>query len=266
MTGEPRRPHTGRRRNEAARDAILDATFELLRSGAPEDLTIDAIAAAAGTGRQTIYRWWPGKTAVIAEAMERRGRQVAPVRDTGDFTADLTAFVTDSFAGLDEPVKRTLRTLGGAAQQDEKAAELVQDFTAGRRAALRGPLARGVAAGQISAAADLDVLVDMMYGVLWYRVLISHAPTSEAAARSLARHLIAAGRSVRPGEVQHDDARDDQGDPHHLRGGDALVQEEHGDDRDRGGAHAGPDGIADPDVKAALDREGQQDDRGGVAG
>src|SRR5271154_3426737 len=58
----PRRPHTGRRRNDAAKDAILDATFRLLgRLGRPgaESVTIEAIAAEAGVGRQTIYRWWP---------------------------------------------------------------------------------------------------------------------------------------------------------------------------------------------------------------
>src|SRR6201995_2352035 len=53
------RPHTGRRRNEAARAAILTATVDLLRDRGLDSLTIDAIAQAAGVGRQTIYRWWP---------------------------------------------------------------------------------------------------------------------------------------------------------------------------------------------------------------
>jgi AcrR family transcriptional regulator len=65
------RQHTGRRRNAAARDAILDATFDLLRTRGAVGLTIDAIAEAAGVGRQTIYRWWPSKGAVAAEAMAR---------------------------------------------------------------------------------------------------------------------------------------------------------------------------------------------------
>jgi AcrR family transcriptional regulator len=57
----PRRPHTGRRRNDAARDAILDAAFRLLSTPGREGVTIEAIAAEAGVGRQTIYRWWPTK-------------------------------------------------------------------------------------------------------------------------------------------------------------------------------------------------------------
>jgi len=65
------RQHTGRRRNAAARDAILDVTIELLRTRGTTGLTIDAIAEAAGVGRQTIYRWWPSKGAVAVPPAHR---------------------------------------------------------------------------------------------------------------------------------------------------------------------------------------------------
>ena len=193
MTTPPRRAHTGRRRNEAAREAILDSTFELLRREGPDGLTIDAIAAAAGVGRQTIYRWWPAKGAVVAEAMARRARATVPVRDSGSFTADLVAFIRDSFAGLEDPgTLRVLRELAAAAQHDRPVSQVLQEFTAQRRAALRSLLARARDRGELSRAADLDMLVDMAYGVLWYRALISHAPLDPNAADSLAAHIAAA--------------------------------------------------------------------------
>src|ERR671936_3173593 len=96
----PRRRHTGRRRNDAAKAAILDAAFRLLTDPGAEGLTIDAIAAEAAVGRQTIYRWWPSKGAVVADALARHARVVVPERDTGSFTGDLKAFLADSFAGL----------------------------------------------------------------------------------------------------------------------------------------------------------------------
>jgi AcrR family transcriptional regulator len=193
---KPSRQHTGRRRNAEARKAILDVTFDLLRTGGADGgLTIDAIAEAAGVGRQTIYRWWPSKGAVVAEAMAYRARGIVPVRDTGSFAGNLTAFLTDSFAGLEDAgLLRVLRQLAAAAQQDAHVAEVVADFTAQRRAALRTLLAAGQDSGDIRPEADLGMLVDMAYGVLWYRALISHAPLDAAAARSLATHLIAAGR------------------------------------------------------------------------
>jgi AcrR family transcriptional regulator len=193
------RQHTGRRRNAAARDAILDVTYELLRTRGATGLTIDAIAEAAGVGRQTIYRWWPSKGAVAAEAMTRQARVIVPVRDTGNFPYDLTKFLIDSFAGLEDPgLRRALRQLVSAAQADEHVAQVLAEFTAQRRAELRAVLERGRASGDLPAHADLDLLVDVAYGVLWYRLLVGHAPLDERAARDLAGCLIAAG-TVQPG-------------------------------------------------------------------
>lgn len=186
----PRRPHTGRRRNDAARDAILDAAFRLLATPGGEGLTIEAIAAEAGVGRQTIYRWWPTKGAVVADALMRHARVTVPERDTGSLAGDLTAFLTDSFTGLrPEGFAGALREIVAAAQADEHVARVLADFTAARRAALRSLLERGQAAGELATGADLDMLVDMTYGVLYYRLLIGHAPLDEAAARSLAAEL-----------------------------------------------------------------------------
>jgi AcrR family transcriptional regulator len=190
MSDGPRRPHTGRRRNDAAQAAILDATFRLLSGPGTEALTIDAIAAEAGVGRQTIYRWWPSKGAVVADALARHAQAVVPRRDTGSFSGDLTAFLTDSFAGLEsEVLADRLRQIVAEAQHDEHVARVLADFTAVRRAALRALLERGRTAGELAADADLDMLVDMTYGVLYYRLLVRHAPLDEKAARSLAAEL-----------------------------------------------------------------------------
>ncbi|WP_156766937.1 TetR/AcrR family transcriptional regulator, partial [Mycobacterium sp. E796] len=67
----PRRPHTGNRRNDAAERAILQAAAELLADGGGP-ISVDAIAERAGVGKQTIYRWWPSKSAVLLDAMIHR--------------------------------------------------------------------------------------------------------------------------------------------------------------------------------------------------
>jgi AcrR family transcriptional regulator len=191
MSDGPRRPHTGRRRNDAAREAILDAAFRLLSAPESEALTIDAIAAEAGVGRQTIYRWWPSKGAVVADALARHAQVVVPERDTGSFTGDLEAFFADSFAGLgNEGYASRLRQIVAEAQHDEHVAQVLADFTAVRRAALRALLERGREAGELAPEANLDMLVDMAYGVLYYRLLVGHAPLDGNAARSLAAALI----------------------------------------------------------------------------
>jgi AcrR family transcriptional regulator len=190
MNDGPRRPHTGRRRNDAAREAILDAAFRLLSAPVTEPLTIDAIAAEAGVGRQTIYRWWPSKGAVVADAMARHAQVAVPERDTGSFAGDLEAFLADTFAGLEnESYAGRLRQIVAEAQRDEAVAQVLADFTAVRRAALRALLEGGRDAGELAPEADLDLLVDMAYGVLYYRLMVGHAPLDAKAARSLAAAL-----------------------------------------------------------------------------
>jgi Tetracyclin repressor-like, C-terminal domain len=62
------------------------------------------------------------------------------------------------------------------ALRDADAAEGLGEFAAARGQELRGLLARGQARGELSSDADLDLMVDQVYGVLWYRLLIGHAP------------------------------------------------------------------------------------------
>src|ERR1700761_6253995 len=191
------RPHTGRRRNEAARAAILTATGQLLRDGGLDGLTVDAIAQTAGVGRQAIYRWWPSKGAMLAEAMGLQAAAVVPPRDSGSFETDLVAFWTDSFRALADPAQaRGVRDVAAEAQHDEHVAEALAGFTAQRRAALRAVLQRGVDQGCLSPGADLDLLADLGYGFLWYRLLVRHRPLDDAAAWQLSAYLVAAGSGV----------------------------------------------------------------------
>src|SRR6478672_6817511 len=69
------RPHTGRRRNEAARQAVLDAALRLLVESKGAPITVEAVARAAGVGKQTLYRWWPSKGAVLLDALTDRAGQ-----------------------------------------------------------------------------------------------------------------------------------------------------------------------------------------------
>lgn len=89
---------------------------------------------------------------------------------------DLTDFLADTFAGATDPANgRMLRQLMAAAQDDTYLAAAAADFTARRRNELRTILERGRRRGELSANADVDTLVDLAYGFLWYRLLVGHA-------------------------------------------------------------------------------------------
>ncbi|MFD5464023.1 TetR/AcrR family transcriptional regulator [Kitasatospora sp. NPDC127059] len=186
------RPHTGRRRNEAAHRAILDAALRLLADSDGTPVTIDAIARTAGVGKQTVYRWWPSKGAVLLDALtDRADQDVTDHPDTGTLRTDLRAFIGTTFdAAQRGTTASALRTVAREAARDPHLAELMQTFTATRRTALHELLTRGRERGELADHADLDLIVDQVYGVFWYRFLLGHGPLDVSTAERLADTLI----------------------------------------------------------------------------
>ncbi|MEV6772554.1 TetR/AcrR family transcriptional regulator [Nocardia sp. NPDC051030] len=191
--GNPDRPHTGRRRNEATHQAILDAALRLLGESGGANITIDAIARAAGVGKQTVYRWWPSKGAVLLEALTERSLREVPMPDSGSLRDDLLAVVESTFLSTQRnPTGPALRSLVREAARDPHLAELLRTFTAQRRTAVRELLARGLKRGDLPAGADLDLMVDQFYGVFWYRFLLGHAPLDKQSAERLTDSILRA--------------------------------------------------------------------------
>ncbi|ULE33387.1 TetR/AcrR family transcriptional regulator [Mycobacterium sp. IDR2000157661] len=84
-----------RRRSEKSRVAIVTATKELLLERGFDGLNIEAVAARAGVGKQTIYRWWPSRPALVADVLlEDADTILRPVEHTGDLTTDLSRWAT----------------------------------------------------------------------------------------------------------------------------------------------------------------------------
>ena len=186
---EDRRP--GRPRSESVRRAILAAAIEELQENGYAGLTIERIATRAGAGKQTIYRWWPSKADVVLDALLDVVAAKISVPDKGSLSADLTAFLVATFRQRNQ--RPILVGLMAETLLDPVFAEQFRDrFLFGRRAALRGVLDRAAGRGEIRADVDIDLLIDIVYGVLWYRLLLDHAPLSEAAGRQLAALVVRA--------------------------------------------------------------------------
>ena len=75
----------GRPRSEESRQSILRSTLKLLKQeGGFSELSIEAIAADAGVGKTTVYRWWPTKAALVADAFSASADHELRFPDTGD--------------------------------------------------------------------------------------------------------------------------------------------------------------------------------------
>ena len=155
------RASSPRRRSEKSRTAIVSATRELLLERGFDGLTIEAVAARAGVGKQTIYRWWPSRPVLVADVMlEDADRILASVDHTDDLSADLVAWVRKLTTTLTKPRgSAMLRILTVACMEhEETAAKLRAGFSAPLHDSVRTRLlAHGIDEATAESAADAIV-------------------------------------------------------------------------------------------------------------
>jgi AcrR family transcriptional regulator len=172
----PARP--GRKRSEESRLAILTAALELTSENGYAGLTIDGIAARSGSGKQTIYRWWPSKDDVLLEALATKVDLQVPTLDEGSYPADLRAFLMASLAvGRRQPVIDVLRALMARAQIDDEFRQRFRaSFLQRRRDALAVIIDRAQTRGDLPPRPSPGTVADIIFGVIWYRILASPRP------------------------------------------------------------------------------------------
>lgn len=173
------------RRNESSRRAVLTATLDLLQEVPYGRLTIEGIATRAGVGKQTIYRWWPSKAAVLFDAfllLSEAGVGEAPqLPDTGDLRADLTLVLRATVAELNDPrLAEPMRALATEVAHDEAlAAAYHERLDAPLREAKLRRLRSAQEAGELAADLDLDVAADLIWGPVLNRWLQRSGPLTD---------------------------------------------------------------------------------------
>src|SRR4051794_29157259 len=156
-----RRPHTGRARNLEAKTAILDAAAALLVDAGADGVTIDRIAGAAGVGKQTIYRWWPSRGALLLDAMRARGRVEVPAPRRGALAVDLEIFVVETFRRARNPATAALlRQSMREALSDPGALAALQRFVEDRRRVLTEVFAKARDRDELAPGPDVDLMID----------------------------------------------------------------------------------------------------------
>lgn len=189
-------PSTGRARNPHTHQAILDATVELLGEAGYQDLSIERVAARAGVGKATIYRWWNSKSALVIEAMER-GMPLAPPPHTGDPRTDLRAAIEDAVRTYSSGAPgSTVPALAADIPRDPATAERLRNFLRPRRDATREVLHQAAALGALPADVDIEAVIDIFVGAIFYRSLVRGLPVDNTMVEQLLE-LVLAGRLPR---------------------------------------------------------------------
>ena len=180
-------PRSGPVRSEAARLAILDAAAQLLAERGYDHLTMEGIASTAGVGKQTIYRWWPSKGAVVAECL-LEGKlldQRLALPDTGDIRRDLTDWLGEIFTLIESPQgEMILRSLIAAAAEHAEIGRRLRDSLSGSES-VSGRLSRAIGtAPNLPEGAPVEQLAEALIGAVLLRAL-SRAPIQPGDAERL---------------------------------------------------------------------------------
>ena len=187
----------GRPRSSAAHDAILAASIALIREVGYDAVTMDGIAERAGVGKATVYRRWKGKETLVAEAVGRIVERMTEP-DTGSVEGDLLVLLRGDAQLYADPASRLLLSgLVAAMARSAPIARAVRDgFVATRRAAMHRVLERGAARGELRKPLDIELALDLLNGVPFYRYLITDGPIDERLARAVVKAVV---RAFAPG-------------------------------------------------------------------
>jgi AcrR family transcriptional regulator len=185
-TASTARRGPGRARNPEIDTRALEVASRLLSTYGYEAMTFAAVAQEAGTTRQALYRRWPDKASLAAEALQA-AVDAAPATTSEDPLADLIAELSDFQRGVSRPGRISLV---GTMLQDSTAPELLTRYrsrvVAPRRRRIMAILRRARELDLIDQDADLEVAVTMCTGSWYGRALAGDAPPENWPTRTAA--------------------------------------------------------------------------------
>ncbi|MEU4918154.1 TetR/AcrR family transcriptional regulator [Streptomyces parvus] len=195
------------RRSDRSRRAIHDAALALVTEVGYRRTTIEGIAARAGVGKQTIYRWWPSKAAVLMDAfLDLAGRaaedagagagdtgEPAPgIPDTGDLVADLKLVLRATVDELNDPaLEAPTRALTAEGIVDAKlGAAFVHKLLDPQLALYVTRLRAAQEAGDVRADVDPRIALELLIGPLMHRWLLRTLPLTHAYADEIVDYAV----------------------------------------------------------------------------
>jgi AcrR family transcriptional regulator len=178
LLGAPRRPGG---RSARVRAAILDATLGELAEVGYAALSFESIARRAGVHKTTVYRHWGSREDLVKEALLARTAARVPVPDTGSVRDDLIEFGKALLANITTPqYEAIIRAVAGVSNRTDALDRMGRDFWDHRFALARVIVSRGIERGELPHDIDQNLLIEMLIGPLYLRLLITRQPLEES--------------------------------------------------------------------------------------
>ncbi len=192
----------GRPRSEESRQSILRSTLKLLKQdGGFADLSIEAVAADANVGKTTVYRWWPTKAALVADAFSASADEELRFPNTGSVQTDMSLQMRRVIRIFRSQRGKVVAALLAGGQSDPELLEAFRErFLWPKRRQAYQTLQRGIDRGELPVGSDLDLILDSLYGPIYMRFLIRHDKLDKAFADEICG-LVLKGLTVRTPEI-----------------------------------------------------------------
>jgi AcrR family transcriptional regulator len=188
MSTPSQAPNLTSARSIRCHDAVVAATQELLREGSLPAATIDAIAERSGVSKATIYKHWPSRIAIAAESYGLMMADTITMPDHGNIADDLTEQLRKVGDFYASPRGLVFRQLLAACVDDASGAEYFRRyFLAQRRAQVVEMWQRAIVRHEVDRETDIDLVIDILFGPLVFRLMSGHTPFTGDEAVALAR-------------------------------------------------------------------------------
>lgn len=164
-------------RVERSRRLIRQAALDELGEMGYGAVTMESVAARAGVAKTTVYRHWPDKLALIADAFETFHEEMVPSIETGphrDRVERLVRHVAEVV--VDSTFSVCIPALIEGAERDPRVRQFHHRYAAERRQGLVDAIAEGIAAGELPAGVDPELAALALLGPIFYRRLMSSRP------------------------------------------------------------------------------------------
>jgi AcrR family transcriptional regulator len=178
----------GRPRSDRSHQAILQATLALLAEVGFDTMSIDAISARARVGKTTIYRRYTSKEELVADAIESIREEIV-LPDTGNLHSDIDELIQNAAQITLSPLGRqtVAKIVSSAASNPQFAKIYWTKYLEPRRQDFAIVLERAKARKEISPDLDVNLIFDMMSGIMLYALIFQ--PTDESWSSYIRRAL-----------------------------------------------------------------------------
>jgi AcrR family transcriptional regulator len=189
----------GRPKNQCIDAEVVAAVLEGLRLRGYRGVTIEGIARQVMRARTSLYRRWPSKRHLVADAVVAElGAQPAP--DTGSLRKDLEAAVGTLLTAFSGTMGKALPGLVADMALDPALARMIREkVLVARRRSIRAAFERGMARGESGRGFDIDVLIDMLTAPFYFRALFGHLPSTSATVDTVVDYVLSIVRPARIG-------------------------------------------------------------------